>query len=77
MGGKTTVGLKNAQKVLMNVQKRTTKKKKVPQYNLVGLVGCWRRIELVEKTFWKCKTKRTPRKPENEHEHSGRGGGRG
>ena len=59
VGGKTTVGLKNAQKVMMNVQKRTTKKKKVPQYNLVGLVGWWRRVELVEKTFWKCKNKNT------------------
>ena len=39
VGGKTTVGLKDVQKVLMNVQKRTTKKKKVPQYKLVGLVG--------------------------------------
>ena len=63
VGGKTTVRLKNAQKVLMNVQKRTIKKKKVPQYNLVGLVGWWRRVELVEKTFSMYKKQQEQEKP--------------
>ena len=50
-------------KVLMNVQKRTNKKKKVPHYNLVGLVGWWRRVELEEKAFWMCKKQEQKEKP--------------